>query len=212
MNTARSPGKEAAMTMVQPHSRTLPRHPGLPLHTIELLEASYARIEGRSRAMALAFYDELFLTAPTLRALFPRDDQEQRRLAVSFIGFVITNLRAVGRLVPLLERMGERGLLRDLTLEELDSIGKTLMLILRDWNVSKLLQEETSSHFCCPGAHTSRSYFFVCVKPISPVHINNTRYGKPRSRSNRSASPRNDSSSSYDVLGWTNFTNSTLSN
>ncbi len=47
------------MTMIQPQSRTLLRHPGLPLNSIELLEASYARVEGRSRAMALAFYDEL---------------------------------------------------------------------------------------------------------------------------------------------------------
>lgn len=121
------------MMILEPRSRTNPRHPGLPLRNIERVEASYARIAGRSRAMALAFYDELFQTMPTLRTLFPRDDLEQRQLALSFVGFVITNLRSVNRLVPLLERMGERGLLRDLSLEELDSIGKILLMVLREY-------------------------------------------------------------------------------
>jgi len=104
---------------------------GLSAQTIELVEVSYARIEPRARAMALEFYDDLFETMPTLRAVFPRDDAEQRRLAVSFVGFVIANLRSPHRLVPLLERMGERGLLRDLTHEELASIGRIFLSLLR---------------------------------------------------------------------------------
>lgn len=124
---------EGMTLATEPQSTFTLRQAALPLTNIELVEASYARIEPRGRAMALAFYDELFDTIPTLRAVFPRDDVEQRRIAASFIGFVVANLRAPNRLVPLLERMGERGMLQDLTREELTAVGRIVLTILRDF-------------------------------------------------------------------------------
>jgi hemoglobin-like flavoprotein len=109
------------------------RHPGLPLRKIELIEASFARVEPRSRAMAIAFYDELFETLPGLRAVFPRDDLEQRRIVASFVGFVVTNLRSPHRLAMLLERMGSRGLLGDLNHEETAAICRVILMVLREY-------------------------------------------------------------------------------
>ena len=103
------------------------------MRKIELIEASFARVEGRGRAMAIAFYDELFLTMPTLRAVFPREDIEQRRVALSFVGFVVANLRSVSRLVLLLERMGARGILADLSRDEVDAIGRVFLMVLREY-------------------------------------------------------------------------------
>lgn len=89
------------------------------------------RIEPRSRAIAIAFYDELFRAQPTLRPVFPRGDADQRKVALSFIGFIVANLRSPTYLAQLVERMGMRGMLQDLTREEIEAIGRTFLLVLR---------------------------------------------------------------------------------
>lgn len=115
-------------------SQTTIRRAGVPLRQLELVEASYGRIGGRERAAAIAFYDELFSARPTLRAAFPREDAAQRQVAASFLGFIAQNLRSVTRLVHLLERLGERGLLRDVTDEDVEAVGKALLIVVRAYD------------------------------------------------------------------------------
>ena len=136
-----------------PKSQPTLRHPGLPLRTIELIEESYGRIEPRGRAIAIAFYDELFRAYPSLRPVFPRDDAEQRKVALSFIGFIVANLRSPSYLAPLVERMGMRGMLQDLTREEIEAIGRTFLLVLRMYE-SKLWTLETSHAWALAFAWT----------------------------------------------------------
>ena len=67
---------------------------GLPLREIVLVEASYARLQHRLEPLSIAFCERLLATHPSLYRLFPTDDVEKRVIAVSFLGFVVKNLRS----------------------------------------------------------------------------------------------------------------------
>lgn len=102
----------------------------LPDREIELVRESYARVEDRVVVMAIAFCERLFDVHPNLQHLFPRDDAAKRALAVSVLGFVVTNLGSTNRLRELLERMGTRGLLDGVTALEVDGIGRSFLATL----------------------------------------------------------------------------------
>ncbi|MMZ69928.1 hypothetical protein D1872_328550 [compost metagenome] len=55
------------------------------------------------------------------------------------------------------------------------------MLARRAWKSSTFEQDEISRYTPLSGSQTSRSYVFADVKPISPVHSVNTRYGRFKS-------------------------------
>ncbi len=109
------------------------RQTGLSDREIELVGESYARFEERLVAMAISFCERLFVGHPDFRDLFPRGDAPKRALALSFFGFVVTNLRSADRLSELLEHMGARGLLDDVTALELDAVGRIFLATLREF-------------------------------------------------------------------------------
>jgi hemoglobin-like flavoprotein len=88
------------------------------------------------RAVAIELWDRVAESAPALASHMRRDDAEQRRLALSLFGFVVCNLRSPHRLGPLLENMGERGMLSGIPHESLDDIGRALLSTLRDADAS----------------------------------------------------------------------------
>lgn len=104
---------------------------GLPLEMVHAIEESYERLDARP-SVATMFYDELFRIRPSLRSCFPRMDLAQRDVTRSFIGFVIANLRSPVQLRKLLERMGERGMLVGISRDDVNAIGRALLLTLRD--------------------------------------------------------------------------------
>ncbi len=106
-------------------------HP-LPEDAVSLVLASYARLEDRLRAGAIAFYEYVFDAAPALRSRFPRDDADQRQIALSFVGFVMANLCSPQHLFPLLEHMAQRGFARGTSAESFDAIGRALLAALRE--------------------------------------------------------------------------------
>ena len=113
-------------------TETVHLHVGLPVRTIALVEASYARIQYRLDELSLAFCERLTPAHPHLALVFPAEDVEKRQIATSFLGFVVTNLRSADRLGELLERMGRRGLLNGLSAGGVDDIGRSLLAALAD--------------------------------------------------------------------------------
>jgi hypothetical protein len=102
---------------------------GLTPETIELVERSHARLGPRRVALSISFCEEL-AQHPRLGAVFPVGDVEKRDLAVSFLDLVATNLRSPDRVGQVLERMGARGLLNGLSLDDVDGITKSFLTAL----------------------------------------------------------------------------------
>lgn len=124
---------EAIQRPTRISSGVVRRQSDLPPRDIELVHESYARIEDRSSAVAIAFCERLFDVHPELCQLFPRGDAPARALAVSLLGFVVTNLRSTDRLCELLERMGARGLLVEVSSSGVDDMGRSFLATLREF-------------------------------------------------------------------------------
>lgn len=74
----------------------------------QLVEDSFATMGPVTIAMGTAFYDNLFEMAPELRAMFARETLEQAMRFSQVLAYIVSNLRAPERLLPLVRDLGRR--------------------------------------------------------------------------------------------------------
>lgn len=99
--------------------------------TLELVQATWARIVPMADTVASHFYDRLFERNPSVRALFKSDPAHQRRKLMQTLGIAVDGLNDPQRLLPVLEQLGVRHagyMVRD---HHYDLVGETLLWTLR---------------------------------------------------------------------------------
>lgn len=74
----------------------------------QIVEDSFTTIGPVTLEMGEQFYDNLFEIAPELRAMFPRSVVEQAMRFSEVLAYIVSNLRAPDRLLPIIRKLGER--------------------------------------------------------------------------------------------------------
>lgn len=74
----------------------------------QIVEDSFSAIGPVTLKMGEAFYENLFELAPDLRKLFSREEIEQAMRFSEVLAYVVSNLRAPDRLLPLIRNLGAR--------------------------------------------------------------------------------------------------------
>src|ERR1700750_2720830 len=67
---------------------------------IKLVQESFAKVAPISEQAAQIFYDRLFETAPSVRAMFPNDMTEQRRKLMATLAIVVNGLSNLEKIPP----------------------------------------------------------------------------------------------------------------
>lgn len=85
------------------------------------------------------FYSNLFAAQPRLRNMFPNDMQQQYQKLVDMISFMVQQLDQPERLAGEIKAMAERHIGYGVKPQQYETVGKTLLLTLRqglgnDWN------------------------------------------------------------------------------
>ena len=81
---------------------------GLSEHQLNLIEDSFALVDGISDQAADLFYQRLFEIEPSLRPLFPEDLSEQKKKLMAALKVLVNSLRAPEKVVPIVEDLGKR--------------------------------------------------------------------------------------------------------
>ncbi|MCB1536158.1 MAG: hemin receptor [Rhodoblastus sp.] len=74
----------------------------------QIVEDSFSAIGPVTLEMGEAFYDNLFEIAPELRKMFSRETSGQAMRFSQILAFVVSNLRAPDRLLPIIRNLGAR--------------------------------------------------------------------------------------------------------
>lgn len=75
---------------------------------IELVESSFAKVAPIADVAAQIFYTRLFELDPALRPLFKSELKTQGKKLMDMLRLVVTNLRNLERILPVLRTLGER--------------------------------------------------------------------------------------------------------
>lgn len=75
---------------------------------IELVQASWARVQPIAEPAAEMFYNRLFALDPSLKPLFRGDMKEQGRKLMQMIAFAVNGLKRLDALVPGVQALGRR--------------------------------------------------------------------------------------------------------
>jgi nitric oxide dioxygenase len=94
---------------------------------VDLLEASFALLAPRGDELVERFYEILFETAPSVRALFPDDIAGQRRALLGSLGMIVNNLRSPEKLTEYLGGLGERHVPYGAVEAHYDVVGAVLL-------------------------------------------------------------------------------------
>jgi hemoglobin-like flavoprotein len=76
--------------------------------TIDLVQASWAKVVPIKDVAGKLFYDNLFEADPSLRPLFKGDMEQQAAKLVLMINAAVNKLTELGTLVPILQQLGQR--------------------------------------------------------------------------------------------------------
>jgi len=106
----------------------------IPATDAALAVASYRRVEERGSAASVAFFARVHGASSRLRRMFPHDDLDKRSLAREMFDLVALHLEAQAELQSLLERMGRRGLLDGVSVQEVGAISASLLTTLREFD------------------------------------------------------------------------------
>jgi hemoglobin-like flavoprotein len=104
---------------------------------IELVRASFARIEGVTEEAAVLFYARLFELNPDLRKLFTIDIREQGHKLMDILGFAIAGLDSLDELTPALEALGQRHVGYGVEDSHYETVGAALL-----WTLKQALKTE----------------------------------------------------------------------
>jgi nitric oxide dioxygenase len=106
---------------------------------VELLESSFALLAPRGEELVERFYENLFDTAPSVRAIFPVDLAGQRRALLGALGMVVSNLRSPEKLTEFLDGLGKRHIAYGAADAHYDVVGAVLLRTMAElagdlWN------------------------------------------------------------------------------
>ena len=99
---------------------------------IELVQASWKKVEPISEAAAELFYNRLFALDPALKPMFRGDMKEQGRKLMSMISFAVNSLTKIERLLPGLRALGQRHGGYGVRDEHYETVGAALI-----WTLAK---------------------------------------------------------------------------
>jgi hemoglobin-like flavoprotein len=100
--------------------------------TIELVQASWARVVPIADAAATLFYDRLFALDPSVKTLFKSDMREQKKKLMQTLGVAVDGLRNPGKLVPVLQNLGVRHAAYMVQDRHYGLVGQSLIWTLRE--------------------------------------------------------------------------------
>ena len=107
---------------------------------INLIRSSFAKVVPIADTAAGLFYDRLFELDEGLRPLFHSDLERQGRLLMQMIATAVDNLDDLERLVPLVQKLGERHRLYGVEPGHYDTVGAALL-----WTLEQGLGEHYTS-------------------------------------------------------------------
>ncbi|WP_437877052.1 globin domain-containing protein [Sorangium sp. So ce513] len=117
--------KAAAARAPQPSDLLSPR-------TIELVQASWAKVMPISDAAAALFYERLFTLDPSVRPLFKNDITEQKKKLMQTLSVAVDGLNNLPKLVPVLQSLGVRHQGYMVAEHHYDVVGEALLWTLRE--------------------------------------------------------------------------------
>ncbi|WP_437734882.1 globin family protein [Sorangium sp. So ce1335] len=117
--------KAAAARAPQPSDLLSPR-------TIELVQASWAKVMPISDAAAALFYERLFTLDPSVRPLFKNDIAEQKKKLMQTLSVAVDGLNNLPKLVPVLQSLGVRHQGYMVAEHHYDVVGEALLWTLRE--------------------------------------------------------------------------------
>ena len=97
---------------------------------IELVQASFLRVQPIAEVAAELFYNRLFTLDPSLRPLFKGDMKQQGRMLMSVIGVAVNGLRNLDTLAPVVRKMGARHVGYGVKTEHYQTVGSALLWTL----------------------------------------------------------------------------------
>ncbi|MCB1541530.1 MAG: hypothetical protein KDJ25_12050 [Rhodoblastus sp.] len=98
----------------------------------QIVEDSFAAIGPVTLAMGEAFYENLFETAPDMRALFSHETSDQAMRFAQVLAYVVSNLRAPDQLLPIIRNLGARHREFGVVAEHFAPFKTALLRTLRD--------------------------------------------------------------------------------
>ncbi|MEM8793975.1 MAG: globin family protein [Pseudomonadota bacterium] len=113
----------------------------LPTDTIATLRESWLMIAPHGVDVASIFYQRLFDTDPSLKALFASTDMAmQNEKLIGAIAAVMDALDDLSAVVPVLEKLGRRHAEFGVTRAQYDMVGSALL-----WTFAKILKDAFTS-------------------------------------------------------------------
>ena len=97
---------------------------------IELVKASWAKVEPISDVAAELFYGRLFEIDPTLKATFSDDIEEQGKKLMMMINTAVNGLDRLDQIVPAVQALGERHIGYGVNDGHYDTVGEALIWTL----------------------------------------------------------------------------------
>jgi hemoglobin-like flavoprotein len=104
---------------------------------INLVKASFAKIEPVAEGAAVLFYARLFEIAPDLQRLFKGDIREQGRKLMRMIGAAVKGLDRLEEIVPAVRALGARHAGYGVRDRDYETVAKALL-----WTLERALGDE----------------------------------------------------------------------
>lgn len=98
---------------------------------IDLVQGSFAKCLPISEEVAGNFYARLFELAPSARALFPQNMQEQQRKLMNALNVTVGALNAPEKVIPVLQNLGRKHLSYGATEDAYPLVGEALLWTLQ---------------------------------------------------------------------------------
>lgn len=97
---------------------------------IQLVQASWARLQPFQQVAADLFYTRLFELAPDTRSLFKRDIHVQGRMLMETLDIVVRSLGRLGEVLPVAQQLARRHVGYGVREQHYDSVGTALVWTL----------------------------------------------------------------------------------
>lgn len=98
---------------------------------IDLVQASFAKVEPIASDAAAIFYARLFEIAPQTKAYFSTDMNKQGMKLMTTLGVVVKGLRNLDAIVPVAEKLAIKHIDYGVTPEDYEPVGAALLFALK---------------------------------------------------------------------------------
>ena len=107
---------------------------------VKLVQESFAKVALISETAAVIFYDRLFETAPSVKAMFPADMTEQRKKLMATLAVVVNGLTNLEAVLPAASALAKRHVSYGAKPEHYPVVGGALL-----WTLEKGLGDAWTS-------------------------------------------------------------------